>query len=244
MSFLKLNNKLITVGEKLLSINNIPHVIYDGNTVVWYDFTDLSTITKDSNDFVSRWKDKLNSGRDLIQNTGISQPKWFNNDGVLFDGINDFMQTSSFLYNKPTMIYMVYKINELQSNKTYNVILDCNSSTRRLVFYYKEPTFYSIYSGNETYTNIPITTNQYFIARIKFYSLLINNLKINDVLSLDYNVGSHVGGDGILLGKIGAGQTIDCFPNIVVKELLYRVGIETSENEEIIYNYLKNKYNL
>jgi hypothetical protein len=31
-------------------------------------------------------------------------------NGILFDGVNDFMQTSNFTYDQPASIYMVFQV--------------------------------------------------------------------------------------------------------------------------------------
>jgi hypothetical protein len=63
-------NPLFNVHEKYKEVNLInpyrfgvpntpPAVISDGNTVAWYDSTDLTVITKDVNDYVNIWWDKV-----------------------------------------------------------------------------------------------------------------------------------------------------------------------------------------
>lgn len=65
----------------------------------WYDATDISTITKDGIDRVSKWENKEGtSARDLVMNTG-SPPLWLSadrngNDVIDFSG-DRYMLTSS-----------------------------------------------------------------------------------------------------------------------------------------------------
>lgn len=89
---------------------SIPTSLYDGNTVAWYDYN-ASTATMsiyDPSTTVLRWNDQLGSGRDLIQNTSTARPTWSSN-GVLFDGIDDYLKAAAFTYNQPEMIYIVLK---------------------------------------------------------------------------------------------------------------------------------------
>jgi hypothetical protein len=89
-----------TVGEKL---------IRSGNTIGWYDITDIATITKDGDGLVSVWADKLGSGNDLIQADGAKQPLYSAN-GILFNGSDEFLKTGTIAtLVKPETVYIVFK---------------------------------------------------------------------------------------------------------------------------------------
>ena len=83
-------------------------IINDGSTVAWFLSDEPTTITLDVADRVSRWNDYLGSGHDLIQGVGADQPLWSAN-GILFDGVTEYMKTAPFAYVQPEMIYMVIK---------------------------------------------------------------------------------------------------------------------------------------
>ena len=84
----------------------IPAVLSDGNTVAWFDLAE--NITKDGSDFVSVWGDKSGNGNDLLRIPSTRNPLW-TTDGVLFDGIDDFMKCVTFTYAQPEQIYIVVK---------------------------------------------------------------------------------------------------------------------------------------
>jgi hypothetical protein len=75
--------------------------------LAFYDFLSPDTITKDGSDFMSRWNDKLGTGNDILQATGTNQPK-LESDGVLFDGVDNFMSVV-FAFLHPNYVYLVLK---------------------------------------------------------------------------------------------------------------------------------------
>ena len=100
-----------------------PNDLYDGHTVAWYDYTDLSTLTL-TDSSVSQWNDKLGSGHNLVQPTGAYQPKW-TGEGILFDGIDNYMKTASLNLTQPETVYIIFK----QLSWTYwDIIFDGSTS--------------------------------------------------------------------------------------------------------------------
>jgi len=236
MTLIKLNNKLISFSGKLLSVPD--NVIYDGNTVAWYDSTDLSTITKDGSDYVSLWKDKLNSGHDLIQLTGTSQPKWFNNDGILFDGTNDFMKTNTFTLIQPTFIYMVTNVH---TPRYYDYFFDGYLNNTGTMLSLDDGLQYYCFAGSPSGFYSDMIYNSYCIIRVKFNNTN-SKVTINNLPNHNFNSGTN-NMNGFTLSGMGQSH----WSNLSiqnVKEIILRKVVDTTENETIIYNYLKNKYNL
>jgi len=70
------------------------------NLYAWYDGADISTITKDGSNLVSKWENKEGTAaRDIIQDTGGDKPTWLSNekngeDVLNFVG-NSFMNSAS-----------------------------------------------------------------------------------------------------------------------------------------------------
>jgi len=58
---------------------------------------------------VSTWFDLSNNGRNLTQATGSSQPV-LNSDGVLFDGVNDTLEASSFSCSGGYSFFIVSRV--------------------------------------------------------------------------------------------------------------------------------------
>jgi hypothetical protein len=227
--------RIVTSSDRIATAPTIAaNVLRDGATVAWYDSSDLTTITKDGSDFVSRWNDKLGSGHDLIQATAASQPKWYTGDGVLFDGVNDFMKTGAFIYIQPNTIYIVFKMITYTRNNTvfdgYNTYSGgvwTETSSPMLNLYYGESLFNSTFSvGN------------YGIIRAKVQNIN-SKLQINNLTASMGNVGN-ANLNGFTLASRGLGDLR--YGNIQVKEVILRNVADNADDETAIYNYLASKY--
>ena len=217
--------------------SQIPPVLSDGNTVAWFDL--LENITKDGSDFVSVWGDKSGNGNDLLQAVGTNQPLWSAN-GVLFDGVDNFME-DSFTYEQPEMIYIVVK--QIVWG-TADYIFD-GFITNGGVFRQKtggaSPQV-EITAGAlllEDLTHSVIGTFQ--IVRALFNGAN-SSLQIDDNAA---NTGVDIGSndmDGFTLARAGsfAGQ----WSNIEVKEVILRKIADGATDQGVIYDYLESKYGL
>ena len=71
----------------------------------WWDFSDISTITKDGSDKVSVVEDKSGNGFDLTQTSGGSQPTWLSADRNGLDTVDfgsaGFMRASWDVLSQP-----------------------------------------------------------------------------------------------------------------------------------------------
>lgn len=213
-----------------------PLIIKDGNGVGWYLSDDLSTITKDAGDFISEWRDKLGSGHDLLQAVGASQPKWFLNDGVKFDSIDDFMK-SSFTFSQPEQIYIVFKnISVTNSLK----IFDGSSFFTGYMTQYTVVDEFRIHAGGAVSPpQGSLAVGVYGIARVLFDGAN-SSLQINKGAKSIGDVGSASMG-GFTLGANGLNQQ---WSNIQVKETILRKVADTTQDEQVIYNYLAKKYSI
>ena len=211
-----------------------PAVISDGNSVAWYIADDLSTITKDVSDFVSVWADKLGSGNDLLEST--NKPKWFLDDGILFDGVNDVMKTGAFTFNQPEQIYIVFKqvtwtsnLYIFDGNTLLKGALRQTAGTNQIVAYAGSN------SGGQT-----LALDTYAIVRILFNGAS-SEIILNEDTPVTGNFGANNMG-GFTLGALGNGT--QGYTNIQVKEIILRKIADSSGDETDIYDYLKSKYSL
>lgn len=215
-----------------------PPVIEDGNTVGWYIADDLTTVTKDGSDFVSVWEDKLASGRDLLQAVGTNQPLWVLDDGILFDGIDNFMKTLPFTFNQPEMIYMVIQ------NKTWAhglVLFDGNATNTGNIYLISfSPQIQASSGGVFSDGNINLTLNTFHIVRLLFNGSS-SKLQIDETSATLISFGS-VNMEGFTLGAFGGGSAR--WSNIQVKEVILRKVADTTQDEQDIYDYLANKYSI
>jgi hypothetical protein len=202
-------------------------------TVAWYDYTDTATLTV-TDVSVSRWNDKLGSGRDLTQTLGASQPT-LTGTGVLFDGVNDYMR-AAFTLAQPTQIYIVYKV--VTEVGTPCIFDGYTNSTGLYFMYFNKRYLYS-------------TTNQLIDSNIGNSGMHnIGILLLNGgYSSMKMNAGTPVTTpplgtnpmNGFILGA--RGNTIQN-SNIEVKEVIIRKRADTNAQSDAIYNYLKSKHGL
>jgi len=218
-------------------VETFPPILLDGNTVAWYDSQLLSTITKDGSDFVSRWNDRLGSGHDLIQALGTNQPKWIDVDGVLFDAVDNYMKTVAFTFVQPEMIYIVCKQITWTVN---NTITDGDiGQTGRILQRLVTPSL-SATAGTYSTDNNNLSLNTFGIIRVLFDGAS-SKIQINETTPIAENLGTANMG-GFTLGKYGTGDV--AFAHMQVKEIILRKVADGAVDEQNIYNYLANKYEI
>jgi hypothetical protein len=208
----------------------------DGNTVAWFAFDDLTTITKDGFNIISSWNDKTALGHNLTQSTTASRPLWTLN-GVSFDGYDDKMYTSTFSYVQPEYIYCVVS-QVWDHGKTWDGYT-FNSGT--LDQYNPQPLIVlRTTNANTNLGSILIEDNKFYLIKA-----LANGASSKISVNSEYpHVGSveAVNMNGITLGS-GVGDGIAGYPEeCVIKEFIARDTIDTPHNDSLITNYLMKKY--
>lgn len=135
-------------------------------TDLWLDSSDLSTITIDDSNRVGQWNDKSGNNHHLIQSTNANKPILTGGE-IIFDGINDFLQTSSnfFLTGNPEFYaFFVYKKTTITKgglfgwgvNNTLNAFAFFDNNTV-MVFAYGNSNNFNV----STIANNTITTGCY-----------------------------------------------------------------------------------
>jgi hypothetical protein len=225
---------IMEIGEKTaptgMSAGEI--AIRAGGTYAWYDSSDLTTITKDGSNFVSLWKDKLLSGVDLIQGTGSYQPLW-SADGILFDGVDNYLKTAEADYNQPELIFAVMK----QVTWTANDRLwDGNAvDSGQLRQATATPRMYIIAPTTGVYT-ADLALDTLGIVRV-LYNGASSRIQVNAGAPSLGDAGAN-DMDGFTLGCRGS---VGQYGNIEVKEIVMRTST-TSEAD--IYAYLAAKHGI
>lgn len=207
-------------------ITDASTLLVDGNTVGRYYFDASVTLVGDAS--VSVWADIYGSGNNLVRTAGATQPKW-ESDGILFDGVDDYIGASVAI-NQPITLYMVYK----QIARTQNdVVLLLNSATGEPRIYQGTSDQSIVLTAGEYINNVYATVGNYAII-----SAVINGTNSN--FQWNTNAAPGNAGTGNANGiRIGT----DDFPvNMKVKELIVRNVADTSANQTLIYNYLATKY--
>lgn len=215
-----------------------PSILFDGNTKGWY-VLDTNTITKNGANLVSRWNDRLGSGRDLLQATGIKQPVYSAN-GITFDGVDDFMQ-AAFTLNQPESLYIV--LEQITTTPNDRMFDGKNNFTALISQVFFVEHLY-LYGGSTDMFQPKISGGgkAQLINKTTVLKIELNgdnsNFRINGSKTEIKNIGTANMG-GLTLGAAGGGTNAG---NVRFKEVIVRSISDTIDNKNIIYNYLKNKY--
>jgi len=224
------NDDLTTLMVNDNTINDIG--LYDGNTLGWYVFDDMATITKDDSDFVTEWADKLGGGNDLVPAAG--KPLWTAN-GLLFNGTTDYL-SKDFTWDQPAFIYMVSK----QVTWTrYDRIFGSYGANISYIWQEAATPGLRAYAGALSPQNDNLAVDTWGIIRVLFNGAS-SKLQINDTAAATGNFGTNAM-NGFTLAARGGGSSPG---NIQVKEVILRKVADTAGDEGAIYSYLKNKYGL
>ena len=213
--------------------NNVAQLAFqNANTLMWLLSGDLSTITKDGGNLVSQWNDRQGSGRDLIQATGSNQPLW-SADGVLFDGIDNFMASLTFTLAQPTFLYILMKQVTWTSGDYFYDGFNDNSGA---ILQSSSSPILRAYAGSLSTNNGNAPLDTFVVVKVK-YQGATSKFQINATTAVTGNFGTRAM-DGLTLGarKIATG-----FSNIQVKEMIVRNTADDVTVEGEIYTYLASK---
>lgn len=209
-------------------------VLNDGNTKAWYDMAEDYMI-KNGSDLVYQWTDRSGNGNHLLQSTEAFRPLW-SNSGVLFNGSDNRMTTAAFTLEQPTQIYLVLKQLTWTANDR---IIDGLLSNYGSVYQSGVMPNLIVRAGGLSSQNTNLTLNTFGIIRVLFNSTS-SSFQIDETIKLTGNYGP-LDMNGFTLGDLAASGNQS---NIEVKEVIIRTVVDTTENEQLIYDYLKTKYAL
>ena len=231
---------VVANSQNIVVTNNITHplVINDGNTVAWYDVTDLSTITKDGANRVSAWADKLGSGNNIVQANGANQPLWSAGQ-ITGDGVDEFIK-GGFNWSHPSTLYLVF------AQRSYTVLTTIadGAVTNRLRIS-QNGTSYGVrirVSGGD----VPETQTQFNENTWEVGTAMVapNNqkLKRNTDASNDGEVATALDPGGLTLFAIGAADSRHC--NVSIAEVICRSVNDSDADRDDIIDYLMDKYGI
>lgn len=214
-----------------------PDKVTSATLAAWYEFDDLSTITKNAADSVSAWADKSGNNRTLSQTTDNNKPEWSIN-GVTFDGSSDYMKTATFTLNQPFVIYAIIKpvtwtnldyiwdgytaasTRLLQSATTPRVELNAGTSLIESTGYF--------------------TLGSYHLVK-GYYNSTTSIFQIDNNTAVTGNAGT-TNAAGFTLGAYGNGGTR--WANVIVKYVIIYSGTPSASDEAKIKDYLNKKAGL
>ena len=203
--------------------------LFDGNTVAWYKFDNLSKVTTDLFQRVANLKDLSGNNNDLPVLNTTSEPQ-LQEDGILFEGVGSSMR-QAFTFAQPEFIYMIIKQVEWQNNRYF-----CNgvdSSTHYGAVYMSTSTpQIGAYAGSASGRSSDLAVGSWGVVRCLFNGAN-SKLIVNNNAAITGNFGSN-NMNGFCLGAAGTGS----FSKFMVKEVILR---KSTNGEAAIYNYLASR---
>lgn len=203
------------------------NVADDGDTLAYFDALDTSTVTKDGSNFVSSFRDKLGSGRNLAQGVGGAQPVW-SADGITFDGVDNFMKvTSGFTWVQPEMIYLLVKP---ISNTVGDCYFDGHTNNSGKFSINVAASWLNLSAGTGFNINAGVSTGVWYIFRV-----LINGTSSKVVKDTTTYTGAVGVVDQMNGFTLGANAFLGGYHNFTIQKAILR---KSAINETAIYNFL------
>ena len=224
----------VKTGDTGTVTNNVAD---DGNTQVWLNYKDDTTITKSAANLVSLWEDKLASGNDVAQAGADNlKPIYDILRGVKFDGVRQFLKSGAIAaLDQPTSVYLVVK---QKSYGLFDTLIDGNADGSGYI--YQNTTYLYLTSNGATNSiNRPNPSfDTWNIIRGQFNGGN-SRFVINDNDAATGNAGAgNMGGVTLAWSNLANSY----FGNVQFKEAIFRDVADDSATDTAINNYLKRKY--
>jgi hypothetical protein len=146
------------------------------------------------------------------------------------------MKCAPFTLNQPENIYMLFKhITWVYDDRVF----DGNVLNSGAVLNRSTTPQLSLYAGGFVLNNGNLALDTWGIMRVKFNGNG-SSIQINETAAITGDAGA-TGMGGF---KLGTNGQEDVFSHIEVKEIVIRKIDDTANDSDLIYNYLKDKYNL
>jgi len=208
---------------------------------IWYDFSDVSTITKDSSNRISVVADKTSNGFDLVQATGGAQPLWVAGDKNSL-GVIDFAGSR----------YMASTFASMSNTTGYSIVLACvvPADNNTSMFSSTSPTSAKLRTyntGTLALENLGVVTTSPVISGL--------NGSWHTIVCIGNDTSSKVYIDGTLMGTgdmdanlvnwlVGAESTSGGYSNAKQGELIAYNRVLSATEISDLHTYLKKKWGI
>ena len=209
-------------------------------SVAWFKSADGSStyVTKGITDLVSVWKDLSGNNRHLNQANETKQPTW-KVDGILFPGVDEFLKTTPFTFNRPEEYFIVLQPLSWTDNDRI-IDGDLNNSAGLFQSTGTPDINISAGGGAGTSRNSGLTLTDFHILRLSIPASGSVITQIDNNVPVDHGVGASSNAGGITLAKYGGADA--GFAHMKVKELIVRNSIADTPLRTAIYNYFAYEY--
>ncbi|MFM6881720.1 MAG: hypothetical protein ACKPKK_13905, partial [Dolichospermum sp.] len=236
------STRLVVLGRKLRTPAQI-------STDLWLDAADSSTIILNGST-VSQWNDKSGNGRNAIQATAANQPAYtangLNGKPVLtFDGINDFLVSSTGTYGPNVSIFAVAR---QDGGSSYQRIVNIGNGLDHFGFFGSFNGNFATFFGNGSQWN-DTTANSPSIAVTSARVLGVVNPTSGSVatpyvdgIAQNTKTGTMGISNGVDIGAIQSPNTQFWFG--IVAEIIIVNSAVTTTVRQLIEGYLAWKWEL
>lgn len=228
--------KAASVSETLSAVGSLLNINPD--VLAIYDAFDTSTITKDGSNVVTKWKDKLGSGRDLDGSC-----TWSATNGMTFNGVNEYLK-GVFVAAQPFMVYILLRQKTWTEGK---IIFDGNIAGYCQLSQHggTENNYICASAGVSSNISAGLSLNSWGVVRSLFNGAN-SFLKIDDIVEIN---GDACGPDFGDFGSrdpngftLGANVALTQFTNIDVQAIILTKAVQSTTDEENINKWFKSEY--
>jgi hypothetical protein len=208
--------------------------IADGNTFMFLDYLHSASLTDDGGGLISSWMDKLGSGRYVSGAT--TQRPTLGATGIVFNGSANTLGSPSYTaIIQPCTIYLVLRqiswtnVDYVFDGKPYDTS----------IIYQRYSTPELLLTAGTASGALPLTIGSFGILRIHLNGAN-SSFRIDTGTASTGNFGTN-NPAGVTLGSRGNGGNP---ANVEYKAALIRLVNDSSDTDDIIYNYLKGYYGI
>lgn len=209
-------------------------------TLLWFDASDLTTISKDSNNLISQWNDKSGNNRHLYQSSNSLKPT-LNNQEIVFN--NNYLRAATYDYGSNISMFFVAKYSDSNRYGLYdsapaeaNVIRNFAYSggvlTNKFEWWDNTPSLSIDCAINE----LEILNFNYQLAANRTISKYVND---DNFMSISASSNSPAAWGTLTIGAINSGEV---FFNGSVSEIIFTQPLTTTDRQKLV-GYLANKWN-
>ena len=216
-------------------------ILGDGETIGWYNADNAArfTITADTTT-VATWIDLSVNSLNLSGVAGAARPVYDNiNNEVDFDGVNDYLTKSSWVYDQPITIYFVIYFENFAANDRL-IRLDADN----IRFYFSNTATWCIRAGGIYFCTgeAPFSYGTYYIITLIFNNDVANGsrVQLNDGSSVNIVGTINTNATSVLELSPGTGACA----KFSIKEFIIRNTVEIDASKTKMIDHLNDKYTI
>ena len=195
------------------------------NLAAWFRFGVGITVTGAG---VSTWADQSGNGRDLLQGTDTNRPALQTDGSILFDGVDNFLQTGGFTLDQPETFYLLCNQITWTNNDTF-----CDGVGGASAILQSSVSPNVVAAAGTASAEIATTLGAYQVFTAVFNGAS-GSLQVNNSAGTVENLGTGNAG-GLTLGATRAPGN---FANIRVKEVILYSAAHNAATRSRVIRYL------